>query len=111
MTAVDLCEIGWDTSGTDTPRDHDSGNSRQRYPHGSANDQDGRCRQLDKGRLTMQRTSNATASLFLILTLACGITAFAQDWPQWRGPNRDAKATGFHAPASWPKTLTKKWQV
>ena len=33
------------------------------------------------------------------------------DWPQWRGPNRDAKATGFTAPATWPKELTKKWQV
>jgi outer membrane protein assembly factor BamB len=43
--------------------------------------------------------------------LACGIPAVAQDWPQWRGPNRDAKATGFHVPATWPKTLSKKWQV
>jgi outer membrane protein assembly factor BamB len=37
--------------------------------------------------------------------------ARAQDWPQWRGPNRDAKATGFKAPAAWPKELTKKWKV
>jgi outer membrane protein assembly factor BamB len=35
----------------------------------------------------------------------------AQDWPQWRGPNRDAKATGFTAPATWPKELTQKWKV
>lgn len=35
----------------------------------------------------------------------------AQDWPQWRGPNRDAKVVGFTAPAAWPKTLTKKWSV
>jgi outer membrane protein assembly factor BamB len=33
----------------------------------------------------------------------------AQDWPQWRGPNRDGKVTGFKAPANWPKELTKKW--
>src|SRR3954469_19998589 len=38
-------------------------------------------------------------------------TAPAQDWPQWRGPNRDAKATGFVAPKEWPKELTKKWKV
>jgi outer membrane protein assembly factor BamB len=44
------------------------------------------------------------------LTLICGRVP-AQDWPQWRGPNRDAKATGFAAPATWPKELTKKWQV
>jgi outer membrane protein assembly factor BamB len=35
---------------------------------------------------------------------------FAQDWPQWRGANRDAKAT-FTPPPTWPKALTKKWQV
>ncbi len=42
----------------------------------------------------------------------CGASqGLAQDWPQWRGPNRDAIATGFKAPATWPKTLTKKWKV
>jgi len=35
----------------------------------------------------------------------------AQDWPQWRGENRDAKARDFKAPASWPKELTPKWKV
>jgi outer membrane protein assembly factor BamB len=35
----------------------------------------------------------------------------AQDWPQWRGPNRDAKAVGFNAPKTWPKELTQKWKV
>ena len=34
----------------------------------------------------------------------------AADWPQWRGPNRDGKAD-FKVPATWPKELTKKWQV
>ena len=37
--------------------------------------------------------------------------AVAQDWPQWRGVNRDGKAVGFAAPAEWPKTLTQKWKV
>ena len=34
-----------------------------------------------------------------------------QDWPQWRGPNRDGKVTGFTAPETWPKELTRKWSV
>jgi outer membrane protein assembly factor BamB len=38
-------------------------------------------------------------------------TTYADDWPQWRGPNRDAKATGFTAPKTWPKELNKKWKV
>ncbi len=37
--------------------------------------------------------------------------ALAQDWPQWRGPNRDAKVIGFKPPQTWPKELTKKWTV
>ncbi|HWB05948.1 MAG TPA: PQQ-binding-like beta-propeller repeat protein [Verrucomicrobiales bacterium] len=35
----------------------------------------------------------------------------AQDWPQWRGPNRDGKAAVFTAPKTWPKALTQKWKV
>ncbi len=35
----------------------------------------------------------------------------AQDWPQWRGANRDGKATGFTAPATWPKELKSQWKV
>ena len=38
-------------------------------------------------------------------------TGLAQDWPQWRGVNRDAKVTGFVAPENWPKELTRKWSV
>ncbi len=38
-------------------------------------------------------------------------SAPGQDWPQWRGPNRDGKATGFKAPGTWPKELTRKWKV
>jgi outer membrane protein assembly factor BamB len=44
--------------------------------------------------------------------LAIGATcALAQDWPQWRGANRDGKASGFSAPTTWPKELTQKWKV
>ena len=35
----------------------------------------------------------------------------AQDWPQWRGPNRDGAVSGFNAPATWPTNLTQTWQV
>jgi len=34
----------------------------------------------------------------------------AQDWPQWRGLHRDAKAS-FQAPQTWPQTLARKWKV
>lgn len=35
----------------------------------------------------------------------------AQDWPQWRGANRDARAADFKAPNTWPKELTRKWTI
>ena len=37
--------------------------------------------------------------------------AFTQDWPQWRGSNRDGKVSGFTAPQEWPKELTLKWKT
>lgn len=33
------------------------------------------------------------------------------DWPQFRGPNRDARATDFKPPKSWPKDLKQEWKV
>lgn len=54
------------------------------------------------GRLTAAAT---------IVVLAVGGSVIGQDWPQWRGPNRDGKAGGFIAPQSWPKELTRKWNV
>ncbi len=37
--------------------------------------------------------------------------AFAQDWPQWRGPNREATVPNFATPKTWPTELTKKWSA
>jgi outer membrane protein assembly factor BamB len=35
----------------------------------------------------------------------------AQDYPQWRGVNRDGAASAFAEPASWPDTLRRRWKV
>jgi outer membrane protein assembly factor BamB len=40
-----------------------------------------------------------------------GAFGFAQDWPQWRGPNRDGIAHGVQVPTKWPKTLKEEWKV
>ena len=50
-------------------------------------------------------------SFAAVALVATASISMAQDWPQWRGPNRDAKASGFKAPATWPKELTQKWKV
>jgi outer membrane protein assembly factor BamB len=52
-----------------------------------------------------------TASAILGCALIYSTSVSAQDWPQWRGPNRDAKVVGFKAPSTWPKELTKKWKT
>jgi outer membrane protein assembly factor BamB len=48
------------------------------------------------------------ASCLMLLGVPC---LWAEDWPQWRGPNRDARVTGFKAPNTWPKQLPQKWKV
>jgi outer membrane protein assembly factor BamB len=57
--------------------------------------------------MNMNRTLTAVAGL-LAISASC---ALAQDWPQWLGANRDAKASGFLAPKTWPKEMTRKWKV
>jgi outer membrane protein assembly factor BamB len=47
---------------------------------------------------------------FLVLVFTAS-TASAQDWPQWRGPNRDGAVASFRAPASWPERLREKWKI
>jgi len=59
----------------------------------------------------MKHTLRAFSILAAVLLLLCAPCAFAQDWPQWRGINRDGKATGFTPPATAPKEPTRKWQV
>jgi len=57
---------------------------------------------------------NANRSIGVIVGCVVLISAgyiVAQDWPQWRGPNRDGKVTGFTAPRTWPKALTQKWKT
>jgi len=47
------------------------------------------------------------ASAAILLTVSSTIA----DWPQWRGPNRDAKVTDASVPDTWPKTLKEEWKV
>ena len=47
----------------------------------------------------------------LVLSLVFLTPVSAGDWPQWRGPNRDARVEGFAAPATWPKDLNSRWKV
>ena len=37
--------------------------------------------------------------------------AMAQDWSQWRGPNRDGSIAAPALPATWPAAATPSWRV
>jgi outer membrane protein assembly factor BamB len=59
----------------------------------------------------MSRVKQMTGILAVSGLFVGASVAWPQDWPQWRGPNRDAHVTGFKAPATWPKSLTEKWKT
>lgn len=47
------------------------------------------------------------AAALVLVTLAAG----AEDWPQWRGPQRDGQAASALAATAWPRTLAREWRV
>src|SRR5512140_3336049 len=61
--------------------------------------------------MAMKTPNHLKALTLLSVTAALTVCASAQDWPQWRGANRDGKSSGFIAPKPWPKELTQKWKV
>lgn len=48
-------------------------------------------------------------SLLIALTVLPLVAA--DNWPQWRGPNRDGAALAFRGPAAWPEKLQTKWKI
>lgn len=60
----------------------------------------------------MKNANRYTGAIVIALLILITVTVvYAQDWPQWRGMNRDGKVTGFQAPETWPAELTQKWAV
>ncbi|MGA2498050.1 MAG: PQQ-binding-like beta-propeller repeat protein [Tepidisphaeraceae bacterium] len=59
----------------------------------------------------MKKTSRTVAVVAGGVALFVSSWGLAADWPQWRGPNRDAKVSDFKAPQIWPKQLAQKWKV
>jgi len=51
-----------------------------------------------------------TIFLLLLISAISPVTS-AQDFPQWRGANRDGVIASFTAPKIWPEHLKSKWKV
>jgi outer membrane protein assembly factor BamB len=49
--------------------------------------------------------------MFVLITILIVPLCQAQNWPGWRGENRDGKVAGFQTPEKWPASLAKVWQV
>lgn len=58
------------------------------------------------------KNAKPTTGVLVACALLLGANSVrAEDWPQWRGPNRDNKVAGFTEPKTWPRELTQKWKV
>ena len=51
------------------------------------------------------------SALMGISLVFLGVSAFGQDWPQWRGADRDGKVALAATPATWPKELKQEWTL
>lgn len=52
--------------------------------------------------------SSMAGFVFLVFTTT---SAFAQDWPQWRGAERNGNVTGIKVPQAWSKELKQEWKI
>jgi len=59
----------------------------------------------------MKKINLTLCMLLGVLVLTSISDVFSQDWPQWRGPDRDGKVHGFTAPDNWPGELSQLWTV
>jgi outer membrane protein assembly factor BamB len=50
-------------------------------------------------------------TVLLLLMLLAVPFSHAQDWPQWRGPQRDGVVKDFVAPVTWPEKLKLVWKT
>ena len=60
--------------------------------------------------MTTRQRIGVGVAMLAVLAIVPSPTA-GQDWPQWRGPNRDGSVQAFDVPASWPAGLTPQWTV
>ena len=61
----------------------------------------------DPGRRPLLRSR----CLIALALASAASQAGAQEWPGWRGPQRDGTVPAAQAPATWPEALARAWRV
>ena len=56
----------------------------------------------------MKKNNLIFSSVVILMTLSSQV--LSQDWPQFRGPGRDSKATTV-VPSAWPVQLAQQWKI
>jgi len=59
----------------------------------------------------MKNAHRMKSVLAAYVVLTGAVCALAQDWPQWRGPNRDNKVTGFTRPRRGPRSCPRNGRL
>jgi outer membrane protein assembly factor BamB len=50
-------------------------------------------------------------SIAILVCVVLQQGVMAQDWPQWRGPDRDGRIAATSAPGAWPASFQLSWRV
>jgi outer membrane protein assembly factor BamB len=66
---------------------------------------------LEKNMFKDLRSLLMAAAVLIGSAAAASAQGSTQDYPQWRGRNRDGAASGFTEPKAWPEKLTRRWKV
>lgn len=53
--------------------------------------------------------STGLRSLIVIAFAVSAVAVYADQWPQWRGPNRDGVVPAASVPAAWPQKPVVRW--
>jgi len=61
--------------------------------------------------MTLKYSHLHGAATLVVLSAMTMSPLLAQDWPQWRGPNRDGVVMSFNEPSAWPENLTQRWKA
>jgi len=66
---------------------------------------------LEKNMFKDLRSLFMAAAVLIVSAAGGWAQGSPQDYPQWRGRNRDGAASGFKEPKAWPEKLTRRWKV